>query len=239
MVAARGTATACPSEVAREVGGATWRTLMPTVRAAAGRLQERGLIDVYQHGRPVELATARGPIRLRTRQVETDHRAHPERYAVGRGEEGVLTVEPYKRELLPLWRFRTPAVARTSAAALYRAFVAYGKAADFVGMDMARKFIQMGWTRARRYANHRSGRKYGEGRVELPDAPDPVKAESAEIFRRYLERTRKNRTYARLRLAHVALREAVPTTAAPTGPASGRPRPAAGRRARGRPRSAI
>ena len=27
-------------------------------------------------------------------------------------------------------------------------------------MDMARKFLEMGFTRARRYANHSSGRKY-------------------------------------------------------------------------------
>ena len=29
-----------------------------------------------------------------------------------------------------------------------------------MGADMARKFLQMGYTRARRYANHRGGRKY-------------------------------------------------------------------------------
>ena len=31
---------------------------------------------------------------------------------------------------------------------------------DFVGMDMCRKFLEMGFTRARRYANHRDGNKY-------------------------------------------------------------------------------
>lgn len=34
---------------------------------------------------------------------------------------------------------------------------------DFVGADMSRKFIQMGMTRARRYANHKGGRKYAKG----------------------------------------------------------------------------
>ena len=32
-----------------------------------------------------------------------DVRAHPELYRVGRGEQGVLRVQPYKDELLPLW----------------------------------------------------------------------------------------------------------------------------------------
>jgi hypothetical protein len=37
-----------------------------------------------------------------------DFRAHPELYRIGKGEQGVLLVEPYKSEILPHWRFRTP-----------------------------------------------------------------------------------------------------------------------------------
>ena len=44
-----------------------------------------------------------------------DFREHPELYQVGRGEQGVLLVEPYKSEILPHWRFKTPQVARRSA----------------------------------------------------------------------------------------------------------------------------
>ena len=205
----RGTSSACPSEVARQVGGTQWRALMEPVRAAAARLQDRAQIDVYQRGRPIQIRTARGPIRLRARAVKSiDYRAQPERYVSGRGEQGVLTVEPYKSELLPLWRFRTPAIAATSARALYRAFVAYGRAGDFVGMDMARKFLQMGWTRARRYANHRSGRKYAGRAVREIDA-DPDKAAAAEVFRVVLDRARRNRMYARLRDEHAVRRAEV------------------------------
>jgi hypothetical protein len=58
-------------------------------------------------------------------------------------------------------------------------FKRYKKSGDFVGMDMARKFLQMGYTRARRYANHATGRKYdAEGDVP-PCQLDRVKAESA------------------------------------------------------------
>ncbi|KAI9725225.1 MAG: hypothetical protein M1828_003406 [Chrysothrix sp. TS-e1954] len=81
-------------------------------------------------------------------------------YRIARGEQGVLTFEPYKSTLLPLWRFRTPEVARQSAAELEAKFREYEEAGDFVGMDMARKFLQMGMTRAGRYANHKGGRKY-------------------------------------------------------------------------------
>lgn len=207
LLADRGVATACPSEIARKLGGATWRELMQPVRDVAARLQERGRIDAYQRGRPVRVDEARGPIRLRTRAVMAiDYRAHPEQYVIGRGEQGVLTVEPYKSELLPLWAFRTPAIARTSSRALYAAFVAYGRAGDFVGMDMARKYLQMGWTRARRYANHKSGTKYASpGRVR-PREDDAEKAAAAEVFRIVYDRARANRTYARLRAAFDARR---------------------------------
>jgi hypothetical protein len=119
----------------------------------------------------------------------TNFREHPELYRVGRGEQGVLSVEPYKSELLPHWRFRTPALARVSAEQIYNQFLAYKYARDFVGMDMARKFLQMGFTRARRYANHPAGRKYDRETGEmLPQAADwdtNEKAESARIFYAY------------------------------------------------------
>ena len=91
----------------------------------------------------------------------TDFRKHPEKYQVGKGEQGVLVVEPYKSEILPYWRFKSPDVAEASAKAIMKLFRQYKKQKDFVGMDMSRKFLQMGYTRSRRYANHKSGRKYG------------------------------------------------------------------------------
>ena len=84
-----------------------------------------------------------------------DLREQPELYRVGRGEQGVLLVEPYKSEILPHWRFATPDIAKESSETIYKMFLDYLAADDFVGADMARKFIQMGYTRARRYANHK------------------------------------------------------------------------------------
>lgn len=122
-------------------------------------------------------------------------REHPEWYRVGVGEQGVLLVEPYKSEILPHWRFKTPDIAKESSELIWQMFLDYGERDDFVGMDMARKFLQMGYTRARRYANHKSGQKYdgpvpddkkgmsgAHGRAQLPREEDPVKAESARIF---------------------------------------------------------
>ena len=61
------TATACPSEAARAIGGEEWRDLMEPARRAARRLVVRGEIDITQGGSVVDPSTARGPIRLRKR----------------------------------------------------------------------------------------------------------------------------------------------------------------------------
>ncbi len=77
-----------------------------------------------------------------------DFREQPELYQIGVGEQGVLLVEPYKSEILPHWRFATPDKARESSAKIYALFLEYKQRGDFVGMDMARRFLQMGITRA-------------------------------------------------------------------------------------------
>ena len=113
-------------------------------------------------------------------------------YRIARGEQGVLSFEPYKSAILPLWRFRNPAVARQSSSDLEQRFKVYEAAGDFVGMDMTRKFIQMGMTRSMRYARHKGGRKYaktkdGERGEELAVSEDhkdkQEKLEASQIFR--------------------------------------------------------
>ncbi|KAI1362267.1 hypothetical protein F5Y08DRAFT_312540 [Xylaria arbuscula] len=125
-------------------------------------------------------------------------------YRIGRGEQGVLTFEPYKSSLLPLWRFRTVPIAQTSAAALWDKFAAFDTQEDFVGMDMARKFIQMGMTRAKRYANHAGGRKYkkgGGGKEELPKSEGHAgkmeKERASAVFKEVWLRCRVHEGYRR------------------------------------------
>jgi hypothetical protein len=140
-----------------------------------------------------------------------DFRLRPDLYRIGRGEQGVLLVQPYKGEILPHWRFRTPAEAKVSSARIHEMFLAYLESGDFPGADMARKFLQMGWTRARRYANHKGGRKYDEatGR-ELPRVEDPEKAAAAAIFYEKYVAARQHPEYLRLRADHRAKYEDMP-----------------------------
>ncbi len=143
-------------------------------------------------------------------------REHPELYRIGKGEQGVLLVEPYKSEILPYWRFKNPEIARDSSQKIYEIFLAYLEKDDFVGADMARKFIQMGYTRARRYANHKSGRKYRtnpqketsltaqtQARQDiLPYEVDTIKAESAAIFKEKWMLAKMNDKYLQLLAKH-------------------------------------
>jgi len=121
-------------------------------------------------------------------------------YRIGRGEQGVLTFEPYKSEILPLWRFKTPAIAQKSSKEIYDKFIEYDNRDDFVGMDMCRKFLQMGMTRAKRYANHAGGRKYDKEtgkELEKSDGHEGAKEklEASLIFRAVWERAKGHEGY--------------------------------------------
>jgi len=130
-----------------------------------------------------------------------DYRKNPSMYRIGRGQQGVLTCEPYKSEICAHWRFKTPEMATVSSVKILQMFYSYLKQNDFVGADMAKKFLHMGYTRSRRYANHRDGKKWnkvnGEWRV-LPQEKDAMtcqKAKCAEIFKDAWKEARENKKY--------------------------------------------
>ena len=133
----------------------------------------------------------------------TDFRQRPDLYRIGKGEQGVLLVEPYKSEILTHWRFKTVVEAKKSAATIYKMFLAYLKVEDFPGADMARKFLQMGWTRARRYANHTGRRKYAKKTGEpLPRTEDAEKAAAAAVFYERYVAARQHAEHVRQKKLH-------------------------------------
>ena len=145
---------------------------------------------------------------------------HPKLYRIGRGEQGVLLVQPYKSELLPHWKFKTEKIAKESAKRIFKLFKHYLKNKDFIGADMARKYLQMGFTRARRYANHKNGKKYKIGKkrkievLEYPyssgsrnkgngiikrekDSLINEKAKAAKVFKTYWFKAKNHTGYLR------------------------------------------
>ena len=133
---------------------------------------------------------------------DVDYRRHPELYLVGKGEQGVLICEPYKSEIGPFWRFKTPEIAKTSSEKIFNLFEQYLADGDFIGADMARKYLQMGYTRARRYANYKGGKKYGETdnyRLLERGTGETEKAASATIFYERWKAAEANEHYAALK----------------------------------------
>ena len=122
------------------------------------------------------------------------------RYRIGRGEQGVLLVRPYTDDICKHWKFKTPKIAEKSARVITEMFFEY----DFIGMDMCRKFLEMGFTRSRRYANHKDGKKYDKYGNILPQEKDWAtsdKAISAKIFKVYRDLVAKNEIYQKRRKA--------------------------------------
>ena len=200
---------------------------MEAVRSALVELAKSGAIELTQKGKKINPDRFKGPIRARNVKPQIRRslshakeklkassrkfdysldykslnlREKPNLYRVGRSEQGVLLVEPYKSEILPHWKFKTPRDAQISAREITKLFREYKRKKDFIGMDMSRKFLQMGYTRARRYANHRSGHKYAANGALLPFQNDAVKAKSAEIFYGAWKKVERDATYARLKI---------------------------------------
>jgi len=107
------------------------------------------------------------------------------RYRIGRGEQGVLLVRPYTNDICKHWKFKTPEIAHKSAQKIFDLYLDYRCNKDFVGMDMCRKFLEMGFTRARRYANHKDGKKYGKDGKILPQEKDWATSEKAKAATRF------------------------------------------------------
>ena len=123
-------------------------------------------------------------------------------YRIGRGEQGVLLVRPYTNDICAHWRFKTPSIALESAHTIFDMYLDYLEVEDFIGMDMCRKFLEMGFTRSRRYANHRTGKKYDEEGKVRPQEKDHATchfAKSAQIFKRVRDMVAKNDKYVMMR----------------------------------------
>ena len=112
-------------------------------------------------------------------------RPNDRRYRIGRGEQGVLLVRPYTDVICRHWRFKTLKEAKLSSQKIFDMYLDYRIQKDFVGMDMCRKFLEMGFTRARRYANHKDGKKYDKDGKILPQEKDWATSEKAKSARRF------------------------------------------------------
>ncbi|RYF16444.1 MAG: DUF4385 family protein, partial [Flavobacteriales bacterium] len=94
-----------------------------------------------------------------------------------------------------------------SSEKIYQLFNDYLQANDFVGADMARKYLQMGYTRARRYANYKGGKKYDKDNdyAQLVRGTGSAeKAAAAAIFYKTYKLAAAHPIYRRLKADWIA-----------------------------------
>ena len=140
--------------------------------------------------------------KLNYKQLDFTDKKVRKLYRIGRGEQGVLLVRPYTNDICKYWRFKTLKEAEVSSQKIFDMYLDYRIQKDFVGMDMCRKFLEMGFTRARRYANHKDGNKYdsnGKVKPQEKDWATSEKAKSARRFKEFRDLVTKDEFYISLR----------------------------------------
>ncbi|WP_449437214.1 DUF4385 family protein [Pedobacter steynii] len=93
-------------------------------------------------------------------------------------------------------------MARESSSKIFEMFRQYLEQNHFVGADMARKYLQMGYTSARRYANYKGGVKYqkdNNSQLNQRGTGDPEKAAAAQVFYQKYKDAEANPIYRHLK----------------------------------------
>ena len=140
--------------------------------------------------------------KLNYKQLDFTDKKVRKLYRIGRGEQGVLLVRPYTNDICKYWRFKTLKEAEVSSQKIFDMYLDYRIQKVFIGMDMCRKFLEMGFTRARRYANHKDGNKYdsnGKVKPQEKDWATSEKAKSARRFKEFRDLVTKDEFYISLR----------------------------------------
>ncbi|WWC89987.1 uncharacterized protein L201_004917 [Kwoniella dendrophila CBS 6074] len=123
----------------------------------------------------------------------------PSTYHATKNEVGVFTTPGYSDDIKPLWRFKNAEEAKKSAESIWERFERYREKDDFVGMDICRKFIQMGRTRSLRYALRPGGRKYdektGKENKRTGKVYDQSKLDGANIYESWLDKCWNDEQY--------------------------------------------
>ncbi len=129
---------------------------------------------------------------------DIDYRKNPHLYEIGRGQQGVLICQPYKSELHPLWRFKTPEEAQLSAIQIINKFFGYLEEGDFVGADMAKKWEKVPEENICHYSGLPSAKSY-QWKVLPYDRTEERFYKSSEIFKAYWKIAREDVKYLEMK----------------------------------------
>lgn len=88
-------------------------------------------------------------IKLMEKSKKWDHNINYQEnrllYPYTLGFDGMYTCNPYKDKFLKIWKFTSKSSARESAKNIYDEFLIHLNNEDFIGCDMARKYLQAGY----------------------------------------------------------------------------------------------
>tara|TARA_R110001583_G_scaffold27302_11_gene97807 strand:- start:12703 stop:13179 length:477 start_codon:yes stop_codon:yes gene_type:complete len=127
---------------------------------------------------------------------EINYKKHPDEYDISTGVSGVFSVSPYKNQLIKYFTFKSLEQSRKSAKSLYKKFKLYRGKMDFVGMDMTRKFLELGYLQSLRFSKFPGGKKYTKsGSVRRVNYKQDEKLEISKIYKRYLNLVNSDRIY--------------------------------------------
>jgi len=129
---------------------------------------------------------------------EVNYKKDPEEYDTSTGVSGVFSVSPYKDQLIKDFTFKNVKQSRKSAKNLYNKFKLYREKMDFIGMDMTRKFLELGYLQSLRFSKFPGGKKYTKsGNVRRVDYKQDEKLEISKIYKRYLNLVNSDKVYKR------------------------------------------
>jgi len=83
-----------------------WRRFLPCTRPVPHGRRVLAALANMKRKAPEDDEEPKTRKRSQPNPPGIDYRSKPQLYKVAKGEQGVLTVEPYKAEILPHWRFR-------------------------------------------------------------------------------------------------------------------------------------
>ena len=125
-------------------------------------------------------------------------------YQIGDPGDGVMNPEPYWSHLNAMWHFGTDSLAQKSCAKLWKWFLYYHYYGDFIGMDMVRKFIELGTMCATymedlRHGRTRYGVEAGQGEMGAVRKCGELTSDAALIFREALDQLQSHPGYLKSR----------------------------------------
>ena len=129
-----------------------------------------------------------------------DYKKNPEEYSVSKGVSGVFSVSPYKDQIIKHFTFKNIEQSKASAEKIYNMFEEYRDKKDFVGMDMARKFLELGYLQSLRFSKFSGGKKYTKsGNLKRSSYKEKEKLEISNVYKSYLDKANSDKVYKSLK----------------------------------------